>query len=62
MASPARIRANQKWAKKAYFQTLVRFKAENESEIRKYAKDNLNAFIVEAVEEKIARMKKDDII
>ena len=61
MATPARIKANQKWQKKTYFQTLVRFKAENESEIRKYAKDNLNGFIVEAVEEKIARMKKNDV-
>mgnify|MGYP007122100235 CR=1 FL=1 len=62
MATPARIKANQKWQKIAYFQTLVRFKADQESEIRKYAKDNLNGFIVDAVEEKIARMKKDDII
>lgn len=62
MATPARIKANQKWQKKAYFQTLVRFKADQESEIRKYAKDNLNGFIVEAVEEKIARMKKSDIL
>ena len=58
MATPARIRANEKWQKKAYFKALVRFKADRESEIRKYANGNLNAFIVEAVEEKIERMKK----
>lgn len=62
MATPARIRANEKWQKKAYFKTLVRFKADKEDEIRKYANGNLNGFIVEAVEEKIARMKKDGII
>ena len=60
MASAARIRANEKWQKKAYFKALVRFKAEREDEIRKYANGNLNAFIVEAVEEKIAKMKKHD--
>ena len=60
MASPARIKANQKWQKKAYFSTLVRFKADQEEEIRKYAADNLNGFIVEAVEEKIAKIKKAD--
>lgn len=61
-ASKAQQMAIDKWQKKAYFKVLVRFKAENESEIRKYAGDSLNGFIVEAVEEKIARMKKHDII
>jgi hypothetical protein len=60
-ASKAQQKATEKWQKKAYFKALVRFKAERESEIRKFAGDSLNGFIVEAVEEKIARMKKNDV-
>ena len=60
--SEAQKKASYKWESKAYFKTLVRFKADQESEIRKYAGDSLNGFIVQAVEEKIARMKKDDKI
>lgn len=59
--SAAQKKATLKWESKAYFKTLVRFKADREAEIRKYANDNLNGFIVEAVEEKIARMKKNEL-
>ena len=53
--------ATARWDQKAYFKTLVRFKADRESEIRKYAGESLNGFIVSAVEEKIERMKKNDL-
>ena len=56
--SKAQMKAVAKYQKKAYFHPHVRFKAEDEAEIRKYAGDSLNGFIVEAVQEKIARMKK----
>ncbi len=59
MASEARLKANAKWQKKAYFSTHVRFHKEDEEEIRAYAGDNLNGFIVDAVKEKIERMKND---
>lgn len=55
--SAARIRANDKWNKKAYFSFLVRFKKDDESIIRSAAGDSLNAFIVSAVMEKIERDK-----
>ena len=54
-ASAARLRANAKYEKKAYFRTLVRFQAEDEEMIRAAAGDSLNGFIVQAVLEKIAR-------
>lgn len=59
--SKAQIKAVQRYEKKNYFKALVRFKQEREDEIRKYANGNLNGFIVEAVEEKIAKMKKDGL-
>jgi hypothetical protein len=57
MATESRLRANAKWQKKAYFSTYLRFKKEDEEEIRQYAGDNLNGFIVAAVKEKIERIK-----
>lgn len=54
-ASPARVRANTKYNRKAYFQHLVRFPKNEESAIRAAAGDSLNAFIVSAVREKMAR-------
>jgi len=57
-ATKAQMKAIAKYQKKAYFKTMVRFKAEEEKEIREYAGDSLNGFIVDAVHEKIARMKK----
>ena len=56
--SKAQLKATAKWESKAYFKTLVRFKADQEAEIRRYAKDNLNGFIVAAVQEKIQREKE----
>lgn len=59
MQTKAHIKATTKYEKKAYFKTLVRFKKEDEDEIRQYAGDSLNGFIVEAVKEKIENMKND---
>ena len=58
-ASVARIKANAKWNKKAYFQTIVRFPKDKESLIRAAAGESLNGFIVSAVLEKIERMVKE---
>ena len=55
-ASAARIRANDKYNKKAYFSALVRFPKDKEDIIRAAAGDSLNGFIVSAVLEKIERM------
>lgn len=60
MATRARLDANARWQKKAYFTTIVRFYKDDEDEIRKYAGESLNNFIVMAVKEKIERIKKDD--
>ena len=54
-ASAARIRANNKWNKKTYFQFLTRFPKQDEQKIREAAGDSLNGFIVSAVMEKIER-------
>lgn len=52
-ATMAQMRATQKYEKKAYFRTMVRFKKEYEEIIREKAGDSLNGFIVRAVLEKI---------
>lgn len=59
-ASKKKIAYNMEWEKTAYFRPSVRFKKDLEEEIRKYSDGNLNGFIVEAVEEKIARMKLEE--
>ena len=56
----ARIRANEKWNKKTYWQHLVRFPKELESEIRENAGESINGFIVNAVKEKLERMKQGE--
>lgn len=53
--SVAKIAANNRYDKKAYFRTLVRFRKEDENRIRAAAGDSLNGFIVSAVLEKIER-------
>ena len=58
-ASAARLRANAKYDKKAYFKTLVRFPKDTEDIIRAAAGDSLNGFITAAVYEKIERMIKE---
>ena len=60
MQTKAHIKATAKYEKKAYFKTLVRFKKEDEGEIRQYAGESLNGFIVAAVKEKIARIKDQE--
>jgi hypothetical protein len=61
-ASKARIKANNKYNKKAYWRPSIFFRKEDQDEIQKYAAqyDSFNAFIQEAVSEKIARMKLDE--
>ena len=59
-ATKAHLKATQKWEQKAYFKTLIRFKKEDEKIIREYAKDSLNGFVVQAVMEKIERMKLEE--
>lgn len=58
-ASKAKIRATSKYEKKAYFKTLVRFKAEDEKRIREAAGESLNGFIVSAVIEKVEKNNKN---
>lgn len=53
--SAAKIAANNRYDKKAYFRTLVRFRKEDENRIRAAAGDSLNGFIVSAVLEKIEK-------
>lgn len=60
-ASKAKIRATSKYEKKAYFKTLVRFKAEDEERIREAAGESLNGFIVSAVLEKLEKNNKNKI-
>ena len=59
--TPAQLRATAKWQKKAYFSFHLRFRKEDEEEIRYYAGDNLNGFIVDAVKEKIERLKSGKV-
>ena len=58
--SESRLKATSKWQKKAYFSFHLRFKKEDEEEIRQYGGDNLNGFIVAAVKEKIERIKAEN--
>lgn len=58
-ATKAKIRATSKYEKKAYFKTLVRFKAEDEKRIREAAGESLNGFIVSAVLEKLEKNNKN---
>ena len=57
--TPAHIRATKKWEDKAYFKTLVRFKQEDEAEIREAAGDSLNGFITSAVLDAVKRKNED---
>lgn len=57
-ATKAKIRATSKYEKKAYFKTLVRFKAEDEKRIREAAGESLNGFIVAAVMEKLQKIEE----
>lgn len=57
--TPAHIRATKKWEDKAYFKTLVRFKQEDEAEIREAAGDSLNGFITSAVLDAVKRKNAD---
>ena len=57
--TPAHIRATKKWEDKAYFKTLVRFKQEDEAEIREAAGDSLNGFITSAVMDAVKRKNAD---
>ena len=48
-ASVARVKANDRYNKKAYYSTLVRFKKEDEERIRSAAGESVNGFIVKCV-------------
>lgn len=56
----AQAKATSKYEKKAYFKTLVRFKAEDEERIREAAGESLNGFIVSAVLEKLEKNNKNN--
>lgn len=53
----SQYRANRKYDAKAYYSTTVRIKREYEEELKKYAGDSMNAFINQAIMEKIERLK-----
>lgn len=50
----AQIKATEKYQKKAYFKTLVRFPIEKENDIRTAAGESLNGFIVKTILDKIS--------
>ena len=59
MVSKAQLQAKDRYEKRNYWKTLIRFKKEDEDLVRQYANGNLNGFVVSAVMEKIEKMKKD---
>ena len=56
----ARIRANEKWKAKNYWKPTIYFPKKLEQEIRENAGESVNAFIVDAVKEKLERMKNGE--
>lgn len=61
MVSKAQQKAVKKYEDKAYFKPMIRIKKEKEAEIRQAAEicnTSLNNFIVQAIEEKLARINE----
>lgn len=61
--SDARMKANRKYNEKAYFRPSIFFRNEEKDYIYKYASqfESFNAFVHEAVYEKIERMEQENI-
>ena len=57
-ASAARVKANDRQNKKAYYSTLVRFKKEDEERIRAAAGESVNGFIVECVMDRLKEIER----
>ena len=57
-ASAARVKANDRYNKKAYYSTLVRFKKEDEERIRSAAGESVNGFIVECVMNRLKELER----
>ena len=53
----ARIRANKKYNAKTYWQKVIYFPKNLEQEIRDNCKESINSFVVNAVKEKLERLK-----
>lgn len=56
--SKSKMAANHKYDKKTYVRPSIRFKHSEMEEIKKYCGDSLNGFVVQAVMEKIERLKE----
>ena len=59
-ASAARVKANDRYNKKAYYSTLVRFKKEDEERIRSAAGDSLNGFISKCVLDRLEELESQE--
>lgn len=62
-ASSARVRANNKWNAKAYDDLKVRVQKGQRQVIKDFAERHgysVNGFILEAVQEKMERMKQEE--
>lgn len=57
-ASAARVKANDRYNKKAYYSTLVRFKKEDEERIRSASGESVNGFIVECVMDRLKEIER----
>ena len=57
-ASAARVKANDRYNKKAYYSTLVRFKKEDEERIRSAAGESINGIIVECVMDRLKEIER----
>ena len=57
-ASAARVKANDRYKKKAYYSTLVRFKKEDEERIRSASGESVNGFIVECVMDRLKEIER----
>ena len=56
----ARIRATNKYEARVYWKKLIRFPKLLEQEIRENAGESVNGFVVNAVKEKLERMKQGE--
>ena len=59
-ASAARVKANDRYNKKAYYSTLVRFKKQDEERIRSAAGDSLNGFISKCVLDRLEELESQE--
>lgn len=58
-ATKAQLKAKDKYEKKTYWKPTIRIKKEKEAIIRQFSGDSVNDFIIQAIDEKIERMKLD---